>query len=65
MNGPITNFELGKMQHREYEAQASKSWGQEVTQDDKPALLKGHKIAWALSGAGLTAAFLIVQMLVF
>ena len=65
MNGPMTNFELGKMQHREYEAQASKYWGQNVTQDDSPTLLKGHKVAWALSGAGLTAAFLIVQMLVF
>jgi hypothetical protein len=40
MSGPITNFELGKMQHREYEAQASKYWGQNVTQDDKPNLLK-------------------------
>lgn len=65
MNGPITNFEFGRMQHREYEAQASKYWGQDVTKDGRPTLLKGHKVAWALSGAGLTAAFLIIQILVF
>ena len=64
MSGPITNFELGKMQHREYEAQASKFWGQNVTKDGKPALTKGLKLALALNGAGL-ATLLIVQMLVF
>ena len=64
MNGPITNFEFGKMQHREYEAQASKYWGQNVAKDDKPILSKRHKLTLALSGAGLTT-LLIVQMLIF
>ncbi len=64
MNGPITNFEFGKMQHREYEAQASKYWGQNVAKDDKPTVSKRYKLALALSGAGLTT-LLIVQMLVF
>lgn len=63
MNGPITNFELGKMQHREYEAQAGKYWGQNSTNDNKLTVLGKHKLALALSGAGVTA-ILIVQMLV-
>jgi hypothetical protein len=64
MNGPITNFELGKMHHREYEARASKYWGQGVTNDDKRTLSKDHKLAWALIRAGLSI-LLIVLMLVF
>ncbi len=63
MSGPITNFELGKMQHREYEVRASKYWGQGVTKDNKSTLSKGHKLAWSLTGAGLSILF-IVQMLV-
>ena len=64
MSGPITNFELGKMQHREYEAQASRYWAQNVTKSDQPIWSKGRKLALALSGATLTT-LLIVQMLVF
>ena len=64
MNGPITNFELGKMQHREYEAQASKYWEQNVAKAEKLTLGKGYKVALALSGVGLTA-LLLVQMLGF
>ena len=64
MNGPITNFELGKMQHREYEAQASNYWGQRVIKEDKPTFSKGRRVALVLSGLGL-AALLIVQMVQF
>jgi hypothetical protein len=64
MSGPITNFELGKMQHREYEAWASKYWGQGIAKDDKPILSKGYKLAWSLIGAGLSI-YLIVQILAF
>jgi hypothetical protein len=64
MNGPITNLELGKMQHREYEARASKYWSQNVSKGEKPILSKGHKLILVLSGAGLTT-LLIVRTLVF
>ena len=64
MSGPITNYELGKMQHREYEAQASRYWGQNITMGDKPALSKGRKLALALGGVGV-AVVLLVQLLPF
>ena len=62
MSGPITNFELGKMQHREYEAEASKYWGQDVTSEEKPGLAKAYKLVLALIGVTLTA-LLLVQLL--
>jgi hypothetical protein len=62
--GPITNYELGKMTHREYEAEASRYWGQETNGDDKPRLSKKHRLALALSGVTMTTV-LIVQMLAF
>jgi len=62
MSGPITNFELGKMKHREYEAQASRFWGQNVTKSDQPARSKGRKLA--LGGVAI-AVFLLVQLLPF
>jgi len=64
MSGPITNFELGKMQHREYKVQASRLWGQNVTNDDQPAFSKIRRLVLVLSSAALTT-LLIVQMLVF
>lgn len=63
MNGPITNFELGKMQHREYEAQASNDRNQNSDRDNTPPVSSKHKFALALSGVGVTT-ILIVQMLV-
>jgi hypothetical protein len=30
------SFELAEMQHREYEAQASRYWGQNVTKSERP-----------------------------
>ena len=64
MSGPITNFEQGKMQHREYEAQASRYWGQNVTKHDKPTWSKGRKLALAFSGVGVTVV-LLIQLLPF
>ncbi len=64
MSGPITNYELGKMLHREYEAEASWYWGQDATREDKPSLSKKYKLALALSGVTLTA-LLIVRVLAF
>jgi len=29
MDGPILNYRLGKMTHREYEAEASRYWGRD------------------------------------
>ena len=62
MSGPMTNFELGKMLHREYEVEASRYWGQEVTNEDKPSRTKITRLAWALTGVTLTVA-VVVQLL--
>ena len=62
MSGPMTNYELGKIMHREYEAEASRYWGQEVTSEDKPGPRKVCRLALALIGFTLTGA-LIVQLL--
>jgi hypothetical protein len=64
MNGPITNFELGKMQHREYEAEASRYWGQGAPHSEQRTLSRKHKLVLALSGT-VVAISLIVQMQVF
>lgn len=66
MNSPITNFELGKMQHREYEAEASRYWGQDDTvSGEQRTLTRKHKLVLALSGSTVLAIFLIAQMQVF
>jgi hypothetical protein len=62
--GPITNYELGKMTHHEYEAQASRYWRQDVTREDKPSQKKVHKLVLALSGIALTMV-LFAQILPF
>ena len=63
MTGPITNFELGKMQHREYEAEVSPFWGRNEDGDDSPRTSKRVKLVLALSGAAVTI-LLVVQMIV-
>jgi hypothetical protein len=53
------------MQRREYEMQASRYWGQNVTKSERPARSKGRKLTLALGRwydrglAGSTAAFLV------
>lgn len=65
MNSPITNFELGKRQHREYEAEASRYWGQGTASDsEQRPLLAKYKLILALSGT-IVAVLLLVQMQVF
>ena len=64
MSDPITDFELGKMLHREYETEASRYWGQHLAQQDKLGRSKGRKLALALGGVGLTVV-LLVQLLPF
>ena len=64
MSGPITNFELGKMQHREYEAEASRYWRQHLAMQDRLGRSKGRKLALALGGVGVTVVVL-VQLLPF
>jgi hypothetical protein len=51
MSGAITNYELGKSMHREYEAWASRYWGQDLAGDQDSILTMGRKLALALSGA--------------
>lgn len=60
MNSPITNFELGKMQHREYEAEASWFWGTDTSNSERSSLSLKHKLILVLSSI-LTAILLIVQ----
>lgn len=62
--GPITNYELGKMTHREYEAQASRNWGQDVTSEGEPGQRKLSKLVLALTGIALTMV-LFAQVLPF
>jgi|GEM_PF-2159609 len=61
--GPITNFEFGKMRHREYEAEVSPFWGQNADGDDNSRAAKRVKLVLALSGATLTI-LLAAQMIV-
>jgi hypothetical protein len=62
--GPITNYELGKMTHREYEAEASRYWGQEASSEEKSRPAKAYKLALAVMGIILTG-LLFVQLLPF
>jgi hypothetical protein len=62
MNSPITNFELGKMLHREYEAEASRYWGQAGSGEEKPGRSKVYGLGFAFAGAVLTVV-LLGQML--
>ena len=62
MSDPITDFELGKMLHREYEAEASRYWGQHLENQNRLGRSKGRKLALALSGVGLIVV-LLVQLL--
>jgi hypothetical protein len=62
MSGPITNYELGKMLHREYQAEASRYWGQNTTANEKLRLSSTHKLILAISGATLSI-LLIAQFL--
>ena len=64
MSGPMTDYELGKSLHHEYEAQASRYWGQDLAGDGESVLARGRKLVLALSGA--TAAILLIAgVLVF
>jgi hypothetical protein len=64
MSGPITNYELGKMQHREYEAEASRYWGQGVSHGKQKSFSRKHKLVLALSST-ILAILLIAQMQLF
>ena len=62
MSGPITNFELGKLRHREYEEEVRPYWTQDGVGYEKPSRSKKYKLVLALSGTGL-AILLVAQML--
>jgi hypothetical protein len=64
MSGPITNYELGKSTHREYEAQVSGYWGQGLAEDGASTLTEGSKLPLALSSA-TAVILLIVGILAF
>jgi hypothetical protein len=52
MSGPITNYKLGKMTHREYEAKASEYWRQHLAGEDEsiPAKRSGRLLERSASG---------------
>jgi hypothetical protein len=52
------------MQHHEYEAEASRYWGQGASHDDEPTLSRKHKLVLAMSGT-ILAILLMLQMQVF
>jgi hypothetical protein len=62
MDSPITNFELGKMLHREYEAEASRYWGQAQSGEEMVGRSKVYRLGLAFAGAILTVV-LLGQML--
>jgi hypothetical protein len=64
MSGPITNYELGKSMHREYELQASRYWGQDLAGEGESILTKGRRLARAPSGV-TAVVVLIARMLAF
>lgn len=49
MNNPISNFELGKVTDRAYQAEASRSWGQRVTGEEKSDRMKVATLAVAFA----------------
>ena len=62
MNGPITNHELGKAMHREYEAEASQYWRQTGTGEEQSAPARHRKLALVIVGISL-AVGLVGQLL--
>lgn len=54
---PIINYELGKAQHREYEAKFEQYWRNKVDQPDQP---KAHRFVWGLGSLAL-GVFVIIQ----
>lgn len=46
MSGPTTNFELGKIQNREYEIQASKNWNLKLVWQSKSN--RNKRLVWVL-----------------
>jgi hypothetical protein len=51
MSGAITNYELGKSTHREYEAQFRRYWGQDLDRDQESVPATGRRLALVLRGA--------------
>jgi len=53
MSGPIINYRLGKMTHREYEAEASRHWGQDRRREDEPGSAQRFEVVLRRSANGL------------
>jgi len=62
MSGPITNYELGKMKHQEYEREASRYWGQNASRSGGSSFSRKQKLVVALSGTVL--AFFAIALMV-
>jgi hypothetical protein len=62
MSGPITNYELGKIKHQEYEREASRYWGQNASRNGQSSLSRRQKLVVALSGTML--AFFAIALMV-
>lgn len=53
MGGPMSDYRLGKMMHREYEAQASRYWGQGFSQKEQSSLEERVGLILSRSHKGL------------
>ncbi len=53
MGGPMSDYRLGKIMHREYEAEASQYWGQGLGQTEGSNLAERVDLVLSWSGEGL------------
>ncbi|WP_022666225.1 hypothetical protein [Desulfospira joergensenii] len=59
MNGPMTNFESGKMQHKEHEAWAARRRAGAKNRKPAPVLSKVYKLVLSIIGAGAGISYLL------
>lgn len=53
MGGPMSDYRLGKIRHREYEAQASQYWGHNLARREQSSLAEEVTLVLGWSGEGL------------
>lgn len=63
MGGPLSNYRLGKIVHREYEAGASRYWGQDIGRGGESGLVEKAALVLGWSGEGLQRLWCSVTQL--
>ena len=53
MGGPMSDYRLGKTRHHEYEAEASRYWGQDLGRTEGSGLVEKATLLLRWSGKGL------------